>query len=92
MTLAATHLARVCTREHLASWENEGGAITSASERRKEAIEAAQYFPASAIDLAPFAGARRRSGGAGDTYSLKVLEVSLSQLVPIAMAAGSARW
>jgi hypothetical protein len=65
----------------LASWENEGGAITP-PKRKPETTEAPQHLVASVIELAPIA-VHRADRGMGDTHSLKVLEVSLLLLVPV---------
>ena len=69
MKLAAPDLARGRVREDLASWENEGGAITS-STRKQETNEAPQQLAASVIELAPIA-AHGADRGIGDTHSLE---------------------
>lgn len=77
MKLAATHLALSWSRDDLASWENEGGAIKSAP----SPVSMVGWPPASIIDPAPVRifGADR---GITDTNSLTILRLSLLLLVP----------
>lgn len=77
MKLRATHLALRWSRDDLASWENEGGAINAAP----NSFTMVGWPPASIIDPAP-AEQHDADRGITDTNSLTILRISLLLLVP----------
>lgn len=81
MKLAATHLAQSWAREDLASWGNEGGAISSAPKATRNSVATFGWPPAGIMDAAP-AAIRGADKGLTDTNSLTILRVSLLLLVP----------
>jgi hypothetical protein len=81
MKLAATSWARSWAREELASWENEGGAISSVPNAIRNPVATVGWPFASTMDpaSAPLHGA---DNGITDTNSLTILRISLLLLLP----------
>jgi hypothetical protein len=81
MKHAATSWAPSWTREELASWENEGGAISCVPNAIRHPVATVGLTFASIMDpvSAPLRGA---DNGITDTNSLTILRVSLLLLVP----------
>jgi hypothetical protein len=90
MKSAATHFALSWALEDVASWENEGGAISSAGAAPKAPAVTVGWPRASIVDPAP-AVLRGADNGLADSNSLTILRVSLLLLVP-ALASIAVFW
>lgn len=80
MRPVGTRLSRNGARAGLASWENEGGAISTAPTAAQDLVATLRWSPVSIIDAAP--ALHRVDQGKMDTNSLTILRISLLLIVP----------